>query len=509
MKSKFLVLLLLTIIPTLGFAAVFGDFEYTTSKSGVTITMYNGASDTVEIPSTINNVPVRSIGDRAFYWMYLTSVTIPNSVTSIGEGAFSSCSGLASIDVDLRNLSYKSIDGVLFNKALTTIIAYPSRKSGSYVIPNSVKSIGKSAFSGCSDLTSVTIPNSVTFIGEGAFSSCTGLTSVTIPNSVTSIGEEAFSACTSIASLTIPNSVKSIGAYAFVACGGITSVTIPNSVKSIGEGAFSNCTGLASVTIPNSVKSIGAYAFVACGGITSVTIPSSVTSIGEGAFSGCGITSVTIPSSVTSIGEGAFSSCIGLASIDVDLRNLSYKSVNGVLFNKALTTIIAYPSGKSGSYVIPNSVKSIGESAFSGSSGLTSVTIPNSVTSIAAGTFSGCSGLTSVTIPNSVKSIGEGAFSACTSLASLTIPNSVTSIGAWAFGSCSGLTSVTIPTSVTSIGLAAFSDCFFTSIYFLGKPPKLSGPLGLNPDDCVAYYLPSASGWGASFGGIPTAVGSF
>ena len=193
------------------------------------------------------------------------------------------------------------------------------------------------------------------------------------------------------------------------------------SVTSIGEWAFYGCSGLTSVTIPNSVTSIGKAAFAYCSGLTSVTIPNSVTSIGEVAFDGCsGLTSVTIPNSVTSIGEGAFAVCTGLTSINVASDNSNYCSVDGVLFNKDKTTLIEYPGGKQGAYTIPNSVTSIGETAFYGCTGLTSVTIGNSVTSIGNQAFNKCSGLTSVTIPNSVTSIGEAAFYGCSGLTSVT-----------------------------------------------------------------------------------------
>ena len=199
----------------------------------------------------------------------------PYKVTSIGPSAFSWCTGLTSV-----------------------------------TIGTSVTSIGKFAFGYCSGLTSVTIPNSVTSIGSNAFYNCGGLTSVTIPNSVTSIGGYAFCNCSGLTSVTIPNSVTSIGSYAFYGCSGLTSVTIGNSVTSIGDYAFYNCSGLISVTIPNSVTSIGNYAFYGCSGLTSVTIPNSVTSIDYYAFSGCsGLTSVTIPNSVTSIGDQAFANC--------------------------------------------------------------------------------------------------------------------------------------------------------------------------------------------------------
>ena len=265
----------------------------------------------VTIPNSVT-----SIGISAFYnCSGLTSVTIGNSVTSIGNSAFSNCSGLISIIVDESNPSFSSIEGILYNNDATTLIYCPITKK-TVTIPNSVTSIGYSAFSGCSGLTSVTIPNSVTSIGQRVFENCSGLTSVTIGNSVTSIGYYAFSGCYGLTSVTIPNSVTSIRERAFSGCSGLTSVTIPNSVTSIGERAFSGCSGLTSVTIGNSVTSIGYYAFDGCYGLTSVTIPNSVTTIVQSAFSNCrGLTSVTIGNSVTSIGKYAFSGCSKLTSI--------------------------------------------------------------------------------------------------------------------------------------------------------------------------------------------------
>ena len=226
----------------------------------------------------------RWIGSSAFYdCSSLTSVEIPNSVTSIGDNTFYNCSSLTSV-----------------------------------TIPNRVTSIGDYAFEDCSSLTSVTIPNSVTSIGKSAFRNCSSLTSLTIPNSVTSIGSHAFRNCSSLTSVTIPNSVTSLGSYTFYDCSGLTSVTIPNSVTSIGDYTFYYCSGLTSVTIPNSVTRIGARAFDGCSGLTSVTIPNSVTSISGYAFSGCsGLTSVTIPNSVTSIAKSAFVGCSSLTAIYV------------------------------------------------------------------------------------------------------------------------------------------------------------------------------------------------
>ena len=372
----------------------------------------NSYTGSVTIPSQViysgKTYSVTSIGYEAFRnCSGLTSVTIPNSVTEIGQEAFYDCSGLTSV-----------------------------------TIPNSVTSIGGSAFYDCSRLTWVTIPNSVTAIGHKAFQRCTGLTSVTIPNSVTYIGYEAFSDCSSLTSVTIPNSVTSIGSGAFydtlfynnqpdgvVYLGRVlykykgsmpqnTSISIKEGTVSISPSAFSGCSSLTSVTIPNSVTSIGNYAFQRCSRLTWVTIPNSVTEIGSGAFRGCsGLTSLTIPNSVTYIGEEAFSGCRGLEQILVDSGNSNYDSRDNcnAIIEKSTNTLIAGCKNT----IIPNSVTWIGDYAFSGCTGLTSVTIPNSVTSIGYEAFNYCRGLTSVTIPNSVTSIGDYAFDGCSGLSTI------------------------------------------------------------------------------------------
>ena len=205
--------------------------------------------------------------------------------------------------------------------------------------------------------------------------------------------------------------------------------------------------------------------------VKSAVIAEGVTSIGDSAFCNCtSLTSVTIPNSVTSIGDGAFASCTSLTGIRVTEGNSHYSSdASGVLFNKDKTTLVQCP-GAFAAYTIPDSVTSIGGSAFRGCSSLTSVTIPDSVTSFGSDAFQGCTSLTSVTIPDSVTSIGGWAFYYCTSLTSVTIPDGVTSIGGWAFYNCTSLTSVTIPDSVTSIGMSAFEDCTsLTDVYYAGS----------------------------------------
>lgn len=316
----------------------------------------------------------------------------------IAENVFFFCDELKSINVSSSNKYFSSIDGVLYSKDKKTLIAYPEGKGSSYSIPNGVTSIGDGAFHYQDGLSSVTIPNSVTSIGNDAFSNCKGLTSVTIPGSVTSIGSNTFSNCSGLTSLTISNGVKSIGNFAFSGCSGLTSVNISSSVTSIGRGAFYHCSGLTSATIPGSVTSISMHAFNYCSGLTSLTITNGVRSIDYNAFGNCGkLKNVTIPSSVTSISLAPFSNCGGLKSINVDPKNVSYISENGVLFNYDKTILMQYPAGKAdASYVIPDSVKIIHVEAFANCSGLTNVTIPSSVKSIMPDSFDRCINLSNV-----------------------------------------------------------------------------------------------------------------
>ncbi len=384
---------------------------------------------------TIKNGTV-GIADFAFYdCPSLTSVTIPNSVTSMGEQAFGECVSLLGI-----------------------------------TIPNGMTSIDENTFYNCTSLTSVTIPNRVTSIGNHAFKECASLASITIPGSITEIGYEAFMGCTSLKSVTIPASVLSIDSEAFgyidrdekiddfkidyveyteghryaVRNGFTEEVYFATSELDDGSlritGYIDNLSSV-SLIIPSEINGkqvtgIGGQAFEGCTGLENITIPDSVTEIGLEAFSGCtSLTNITIPDSVTEIGSSAFSGCSSLTAIDVEVGNNNYTSVNGVLFNKGKTELICYPAGKTDkSYNIPNSVTSIGYSAFIDCTSITSITIPDSVTSIDSSAFGGCSSLKSITIPNSVTSIGYYAFYGCTSLTSVTIPKSVTGIDDWAFG---------------------------------------------------------------------------
>jgi hypothetical protein len=400
------------------------------------------------IPSTVENdgslYGVTAIGESAFADSHLASVQIPQGVTEIdggwGTGAFQYCDNLTSVS-----------------------------------IPDSVTFIGERAFMQCAKLTSVVIPDGVTEIQPGTFYGCTSLASLSIGSGVTEIVDAgygytpwgAFEGCTSLTHVTIPGGVAYIGVAAFKDCTGLTSATIERGVTTIGgtgsynghgwdpRGAFGGCTKLATVTIPDSVTTIGNCAFYDCA-LTGLTIPDSVTTIGDSAFLGCNaLTGVTIPASVASIGNCAFFVCFGITALDVDAGNAYYSSAQGVLFDKTKSVLIQCPIGKTGSYTIPSSVKTIGDYAFY-CSGLSGVTIPDGVNSIGLSAFQS-SRLTGVTIPGSVANIGDGAFCECSHLTDVVIHPGVLTIGAGAFVGCP-VTSVVLPQTVESVGSMAFGQ---------------------------------------------------
>ncbi len=383
---------------------------------------------------------LESLGNGVFrYCASLKSIDMPDSVTSTGFGVFDSCTSLTSAKLsnNLTILAEGMFDSCTSLKSIKIPTSVTSIRYGvfdgcasleSIEIPEHVETIGSYAFHSCTSLTSVTIPDNVTSVGEYAFNECSSLTTINVGGSVQFIGGWAFFDCPSLVSINvsennelycsidgvlfskdktiileypagrsgttydIPDSVTMIESYAFVECNKLITVTIPDDVTMIGTSAFDSCTSLKSINIPKSIEYIGEMSFVNCVSIPSIDLPDSLLSIGLSAFSGCSsLTSVHIPSSVNYIGYMAFANCTGITEITVSEENTMYCSIDGVLFNKDVTTLIQYPLNKSGiSYVIPETVTSLDSYAFGGCVNLVSVTLSSKITEIGTSAFISC-----------------------------------------------------------------------------------------------------------------------
>ena len=406
MKKKFLSTLLMLCVlsalaaalPTAANAATSGIFTYEVIDGAAKITGCDASFRSVIIPDTLEGYPVTSIGGYAFQHHDMEYVTIPGSVTSIGEWAFYQCENLISVTIPDNITSIgaytfsgcKSLTGITIPDGVTTIgnAAFEWCESFTNItIPDSVTSIGNSAFRGCKGLTSVTIPDSVTTIGNAVFMYCYGLISVSIPGSITNITTQMFQDCTSLTNITIPDSVTSIENGAFKDCTGLVDITIPDSVTSIGNNTFEGCESLPGITLPGSIISIGNEAFTDCTGLAEIVIPNGVTSIGSNAFEGCeSLPGITLPGSVVNIGPDAF--------YNTAYYNEKTNWKDGALYIDGclLDTDNLLPE----QYHIIENTRIVADRGFYNCSSLTSVTIPDSVTHIGDYAFYGCNELSDI-----------------------------------------------------------------------------------------------------------------
>jgi hypothetical protein len=501
----------------------------------------------VAIPKTVKNADitytVTAIGDEAFYnCKELTGVSIPETVISFGENAFENCEKLAKLTipksvatigksafyncisltefiVDSDNQNFTAVDGVLYNKDLTTIICYPICKFGEFIIPSTVKQIEGYAFACCSQLTKITISNSVESIGRAGFSYCTSLREIYLPESVSSIDINVFWGCSKLdnftvspenssfaakdgvlynkdftilvaypagkeGDFTIPNNVISLNTKAFCGNSKLTSVVLSESIEEIPESCFNKCESLRKVVIPNSVTAIGPHAFEGCLSLSEINLPESLTSIGDFALAWCtSLKSVTIPKSITVLNVALLCACSSLTEINLP-STITCIGQWAIYDCTSLTDII-----------IPESVTKIDYGAFLNCTSLKSIYIPDNVTYIDDATFYGCSALTNAHLPAGLTTINTGLFCDCTSLESIEIPKTVTRINEWAFESCIAIKSIDIPAAVTYIEESAFLNCSSLENVISRNPvpPTVDNINAFEGCDIAAVYVPQES----------------
>ncbi len=429
-----------------------------------------------------------TLGEKAFSGCTaLSSIILPNEVEQIGDETFSGCSALTSITV---NDKLKSIGRAAFENciALTDIILPDNvetigsstfkncEKLSSVILGNSITELGDSTFLGCSTLKNIILPSSLQKIGVRSFNGCSSLINVELGH-INSIGDVAFNGCTALTSITFPNNLTSIGNYAFSGCTELSSITFEEeklnqstlelSSMTIGNYAFEGCTKINTLTIPDKVTTLGNYAFNKCEALTSVSFGNGLVSIGNYAFGDCKkLTTVTFGTSLETIGERAFSNTqlpsLTLPSTTKIIGDWAFYGcpLNSIEFNNGLQTIgsRAFYGVSVESLNIPNSVTSLGSYAFSNCKNLSSVVLGTGITKIEDYTFNSCSSLSNIECP-SVTEIGASAFASCSILKDIPLNENITTLGNGAFKSCKAITSVTVPNSVTDMGTSIFDGC--------------------------------------------------
>ena len=389
---------------------------------------------TITLPDSLTH-----IGNRAFSSCNLTTITLPPSLTYVGDCAFSG-TGIRNVVSLSPNFTFR--DGCLIDQINHRLLAYLSDKDKvslpvglthigneafygcdyliAITLPNSLTHIGKSAFSRCSNLTTVSLPNSITHIEGSAFWKCQNLTAITLPAGLIHIGDRAFEGCEKLTAITLPDGLTHIGNRAFMWCSNLTTITLPNSLTHIGDSAFSLCENLDSITLPDGLTHIGDNAFWECGNLTTITLPDGLTHIGDCAFCGCrNLTTIILPDGLVHIGDGAF--------LRTGIRNVISHSPyfifsDGCLIDKRSHKLIALLSDQE-QVVLPDGLICIGDRALDRCGKLTAITLPDGLIQIGKCALGGCGKLTAITLPDGSTHNGDWAFDGCRKLTAITLPD--------------------------------------------------------------------------------------
>lgn len=440
------------------------EYRYTVEDGEVKILDYLGHDTHIVIPSTIDELPVKAIGERAFQQVSgIRSVTVPASIEVMEGNVFDFNPTLTDVFVDDNNPFYKSVDGILFTKDMSTLLFYPDGKAGdSYTVPEGVTVLAPMAFGGCDNLLTVELPEGLLFIGQNAFFMNDGIEEIHLPESLVGLGDEAFDYCDNLHTLTFGKNIEYIGEEPFNRCPALKTLTISpenenyktidgvlyssmdelvrypedkeyteeyyvlEGTEVIGKNAFFSCRNIGKVILPDSVKHIDEYAFYHSS-VSDIDFGDNLGVIASGAFyDNQNLLEVTIPESVYSIEDSAFGACI-------DLKKAH----------------------------LPATLDNLGTDVFNNCVSLEEVELPENIKTIPENTFRYCLELTELPDLKGAETIGEAAFAECHRLRNITIPQSVTSIETHAFANCRSLRTVIIGPNVTTFGGRVFQNEYF------------------------------------------------
>lgn len=435
-------------------------FRYSTlSNGGIKITGYTGTDTTVSIPATIDGYSVTEIARAAFSGnSTIKTLVIPDTVTTISANAFYGCSNLEQVHF---GIGVKTIGDSAFSNCL---------KLKHLRMPNTLESIGESAFAYNSALQTIDLPDSFQTLSRYAFRDCIALTGFTAPRGLSSAEGSTFTGCTSLTDLVLPEGMQTVPDYAFSFTPALKRITWPSTLTKIGVQAFAVCNQLETLTLPEGLKEIDAQAFSECPALTSVTLPETIESLGAGAFSSCtALPSIYLPDSLKRMGNWVFASCTSLAEVNYPMGLL--EADFGIFENCPLLKEFTVPEGVTAlprslfascdfeKIHLPNSLQTIGDSAFSNCQNLTEIVLPSGVQSIGDSCFYGCENLETVRFPDQLQHIGDSAFQDCSLLQAADLKDNVTSIGSRAFENCTALSRFTYPKQLAETGQGVFQNC--------------------------------------------------